>query len=242
MHSDQRHAGAAHIKITVDSGVLFTNAPYKYVLQPSEVAELSNMSHYVGKAVSVALHGGAHGVGALRDSHDGESTVVYVGTVASGADNVGVLTGERIAGGVADILPGEEIDCVLDEVQDVTGLSAVGFGECSFSGDGRIDIAFDTARIFSGAGQIAPTNITNLGVFKGLNAGTYDKSGEYEVFTITGANATHMAGTTYFSTRLETWGTDFAAGEAHVEECSVFIDKKSGGAVPLLWSRSKSYF
>ena len=43
---------ASRIAFELDalSGVSFTNAPYTYVLMPSEVAELSDMHHYADKA------------------------------------------------------------------------------------------------------------------------------------------------------------------------------------------------
>ena len=46
-------ANETHVvfKIAVDSAVLFTNVPYRKVLNPSQTEELSNMSHYDGKAV-----------------------------------------------------------------------------------------------------------------------------------------------------------------------------------------------
>lgn len=213
--------------ITVTSAVFFTAAPYQKTLLPSEGAELSEMSNYVGKAVAVALKGGDN------------KTALYLGTVAVGDGALGVLTGERIAGASVTVPLDEELDCVLDVVKDLKDVSAVGLGECSFSADGRIDIAIDTASIFSGAGEVAAKHVTDasmdMGLFEGLYAGTYDESGDYEIFAITRANTTHMSGTAYFSTRIETWTTDFAAGEPHKEECHFFVDpratgKKIGGA------------
>ena len=141
------------------------------------------------------------------------------------AELVGECIGGHAVGDVETLVTSGEFDCVLDEVQNVSGASAVGFGECAFSGDGRVDIEVHTARVFTGAGVVR-SNMTDLGIFEGLNAGTYDESGDFELITITKANATHVSGTTYYSTRLETFTTDFAVGETHVEECSVFIDYK----------------
>ena len=66
-------------KLDALSGVSFTNAPYTKVLMPAEVDELSDMHHYAGKAVAVAMHVG-----------DGR-TAMYVGGLAAGTDGVGVV-------------------------------------------------------------------------------------------------------------------------------------------------------
>ena len=197
--------------ITVDSAVLFSSVPHTKVLLPSEIERLSNIDHYEGKAVAISLH------------FDG-STHLYVGTVRVRRDGMGELVGQRVSG--ADgAPPSGEVDCVLEEVANVTGISAVGYGECTFSGDGHVDIMLDEARLFSGAGNVLEPKATHgLSAFKGLNAGTYDKSGDYEVFKISEINATHVSGITYFSTRSATWATDFTAGERVTEACSLFVD------------------
>ena len=202
-------------EIAVDSAVLFTSVPYQKVLNPSQTAELSNMSHYDGKAVILS-----YGVGGQMH--------LYVGKGSVRADGKGQLVGERLAGANHEIL-GAPVDCVLDEVESVEGASAVGFGQCTFSGDGRIEATLQAAYGFSGAGVLFPVNATTaLTLFKGVNAATYTKDGTYEVFTITQINQTHVSGVTYFSNRLQTWPTDYSLGEKLVDDCSLFIDDPCG--------------
>ena len=184
------------------------------VLLPSEVAKLSNMTAYEGKAVVLSY----------RDEKG--QMLLYVGTVRVRTDGKGVLEGKRLAGEDHGGLV-QPVGCVLDEVKSVKGISAAGYGECTFSGDGHIDISLDIARVFTGSGVLVPADATDIGSFKGLNAATYATSGNYEAFAISEANATHISGQSYFSTRLETWTTDFADGKKHVEACSIFVDVSS---------------
>ena len=204
-------ANKTHVifEIAVDSAVLFTSVPYQKVLTPSQTEELSNMSHYDGKAVIL--------------SYDvGGQMHLYAGKGSVRADGKGQLVGERLAGANHEVL-GAPVDCVLDEVESVEGASAVGFGECTYSGDGRIDATLQAAYGFTGAGVLFPVNATIAPLFKGVNAATYTKDGNYEGFTITQINETHVSGLTYFSTRLNTWETDFSrhAGRRRVAWASV---------------------
>ena len=205
-------ANETHVvfKIAVDSAVLFTNVPYRKVLNPSQTEELSNMSHYDGKAVIL--------------SYDvGGQVHLYAGKGSVRADGKGQLIGERLAGANHQVL-GAPVDCVLDEVASVKGASAVSSGQCTFSGDGRIDATLQALYTFTEAGVLLPVNATTASSFKGVNAAVYTKNGTYEVFTISQINETHVSGLTYFSTRLQTWETDFSTGEKLVEECSLFVD------------------
>ena len=195
--------------VMIDSGVSFTNAPYTFVLYPSEVASHSNMSNYVGQALALAL---------LPPNSDALYYIGSVGTVRD--DGVALLTGERL-GGSGTFAVGQTVPCVLDKVKDVVGSSAFATGTCTYSGDGRVVVAVDDARTFTGAGVISET--TDLTTFKGLNAGSSDDGGDFEVFTISEANNTHLSGTTYFSTRPKTW-TGLEEGVVHVERCGVFVD------------------
>ena len=200
--------------MTVSAGIEFTNAPYKHVLLPSEVAELSNMSHYEGKAVAVSLHIGARA-----------RPLIYVGNLTVRPDGMAVLHGERVGEhttAIVAMLLGT-VSCMLNEVRDMVQSSAVGHGTCHFSGEGVVDIGIDAVRMFSQAGIVAP-GTADLGVFTGLNAGTYDESGDAEVLTITQATTTHLTGTAYFSSRLGTWATDVGRGVPHRERCSFFVD------------------
>ena len=215
-------ATSLQFTFSANSGVLYTNAPYKYVLKPSEVEVLSDMGHYEGKAVAVSL---------LIN----QQTVLYVGTVRQG-----VLVGEMITGNVNELQGAADVDCILNEVQVADAMSAVGFGQCVFSGDGHLTVAIDTARIFSGAGSL--TALTDMSIFEGLNAATYDLSGNYDVFTVGEANATHVSGRSYFSTRLQTWQTTSAQGEPLTEACSLFVDLSDRAtSCQLTWWTSGTY-
>ena len=205
-------ANETHVifKIAVDSAVLFTSVPHRKVLNPSQTAQLSNMSHYDGKAVVL--------------SYDvGGQMHLYTGKGSVRTDGQGQLVGERLAGAKHAVLDAP-IDCVLDEVKSVEGASGVGFGECTFSGNGRVDITLQALHAFTGAGVLVPTEIDDPVLLVGVNAATHTKNGNYEVFTISQVNKTHVSGFTYFSTRPQTWPNDFSPGEKLVEECSLFID------------------
>ena len=205
-------ANETHVifEIAVDSAVLFTNVPYQKVLNPSQTAELSNMSHYDGKAVML--------------SYDvGGQMHLYAGKGSVRADGKGQLVGERLAGANHEVLAAP-VDCVIDEVKSVDGQSAVGFGECTYSGDGRVDITLEALHTFTGAGVLVPIETDDPSVFKGVNAATHTKNGNYEVFSISQINETYVSGLTYFSTRLQTWSNDFSPGEKRLEACSLFID------------------
>merc|ERR1711935_1197094 len=152
----------------------------------------------------------------------------YAGKGSVRADGKGQLIGERLAGANHQVL-GAPVDCVLDEVASVKGTSAISSGQCTFSGDGRIDATLQALYTFTEAGVLLPVNATTASLFKGLNAAVYTKNGTYEVFTISQINETHVSGLTYFSTRLQTWETDFSTGEKLVEECSLFVDGFSSG-------------
>ena len=199
------------VKFDADSGVLFTSAPYKIVLDPRVKAELSDMRHYEGKAVAVIVH------------HEDTEDYIFLGTVVSvNADGSGVIDGERIAGS-ADMSGGEaHSDCVLSEVKAIDAYSAIGVGTCTSGGDGGVSIAVRRAVVFKEDGERV-SDVT-LSAFTGLNGALYDDAGDYEVFTIREASPMHVTGDAYFSTRLETWDTDFGAGEEHFGECTFFID------------------
>ena len=83
-------------------------------------------------------------------------------------------------------------------------------------------IAVEGSRIITGAGEISES--TDLAKFKGVNAGSIDESGDYEIFKISEITATGMSGITYFSTRPETWSAGLVDGGEHVERCGVFVD------------------
>ena len=205
-------ANETHVifEIAVDSAVLFTSVPYQKVLNPSQTAQLSNMSHYDGKAVML--------------SYDvGGQMHLYAGKGSVRTDGKGQLVSERLAGANHEVLAAP-VDCVLDEVKSVDGASAVGFGECTYSGDGRVDITLEALRTFTGAGVLVPIEADDPSVFKGVNAATHTKNGNYEVFAISQVNKTHVSGLTYFSTRLQTWSNDFSPGEKRLEACSLFMD------------------
>ena len=199
------------VKFDADSGVLFTSAPYKIVLDPRVKAELSNMRHYEGKAVAVIVH------------HEGTEDYIFLGTVVSvNIDGSGVIVGERIAGS-ADMSGGEaQSDCILSEVKAIDAYSAIGVGTCTSGGDGGVAIAVSRAVVFKEDGERV-SDVT-LSAFTGLNGALYDDAGDYEVFTIREASPMQVTGDAYFSTRLETWDTDFGAGEEYVGECTFFID------------------
>ena len=205
-------ANETHVlfEIAVDSAVLFTNVPHRKVLNPTQAAQLSNMSHYDGKAVMLS-----YDVGGQINLYAGKGSVL--------TDGKGQLVGERLAGANHGVLAAP-VECVLDEVKSVDGASGVGFGECTFSGDGRLDITLEALHAFAGAGVLIADETFNPAVFRGLNAAVHTKNGNYEVFTISQVNMTHVSGLTYFSTRLQTWPTDFSTGEKLVDECSLFID------------------
>ena len=133
-----------------------------------------------------------------------KEALYYIGSVRSVRDGVAVLMGERL--GMGDVAVGQEVECVVDAVKSVRASSAVAVGLCTFSGDGRIDVNVEGSRIITGAGEISDS--TDLTIFNGVNAGSYDETGDYEIFTISEANATHLSGTTYFSTRPESWSTE----------------------------------
>lgn len=193
-----------------DSGVSFTNKPYTYVLYPRDVASRSQMSNYLGKALALSLH--------PADT----DPLYYIGSMSSVQDDgVGVLMGVRL-GGSGDAAVGQWVPCVLDTVKDIDHESAVAVGECTYSGDGRIDVAVEGSRIITGAGEISES--TDLAKFKGVNAGSIDESGDYEIFKISEITATGMSGITYFSTRPETWSAGLVDGVEHVERCGVFVD------------------
>ena len=199
------------VKFDADSGVLFTSAPYKIVLDPRVKAELSNMRHYEGKAVAMNVH------------RNGEENLFFLGTVESvNTDGSGVIVGERIAG--SDMSGGEaQSDCVLREVEAIDAYSTIGVGTCTSGGDGGVTIAVSRAVVFNKDGERV-SHVT-LSAFTGLNGALYDDAGDYEVFTIREAGPMQVTGDAYFSTRLETWDTDFGAGEERIGECTFFVDQ-----------------
>ena len=198
------------VKFDAESGVLFTSAPYRIVLDPRVAKELSDMRHYEGKAVAMNVH------------RDGAESLLFLGTVESvNTDGSGVIVGERLAG--PDMSGGDApSDCVLMEVKAIDAYSAIGVGTCTSGGDGGVSIAVSRAVVFKKDGE--RVSHVPLSVFTGLNAAVYDKAGDYEVFTIREASQTQVKGDAYFSTRLETWNSDLGAGEEHVGECTLFID------------------
>ena len=205
-------ANATHlvVKFDADSGVLFTSAPYRIVLDPRVATELSDMRHYEGKAVAMSVH------------REGAESLLFLGTVESvNADGSGVIVGERLSG--PDTSGGEApSDCVLRAVKAVDAYSAIGMGTCTSRGDGGVTIAASRVAVLNQDGQRV-SDVT-LSAFTGLNGALYDDAGDYEVFTIREASPTQLTGDAYFSTRLETWDTDIVAGEEHIGECTFFID------------------
>ena len=208
-------ANATHlvVKFDADSGVLFTSAPYKIVLDPRTKAELSNMRHYEGEAVAMSVH------------REGEENLLFLGSVESvNAVGSGVIVGKRIAG--ADMSGGEApSDCVLSEVKAIDAYSAIGVGTCTSRGDGGVSIAVSRTDVFKEDGE--RVSGMTLSAFTGLNGAIYDENGDYKVFTIREAGPTHITGDAYFSTRLEAWDTHLGAGEEHMGACTFFLDPVS---------------
>jgi len=195
-------------EMAAESAVSFTNAPFKHVLSPNVVDIVPpNISNWLrGQAIAIALH------------PEDADPLYYIGSVISTANGVSTLTGERL-GSQGETIVGQEVGCVADVVKGIRGRSAVAVGECTYDGNGHVDIAVEGARTITGLGSILESR--DLSTFQGLNAATYGDVGGYDVFSIDSASSSHVSGTTYFSTRIGTWG---GGGNALVEKCSLFVD------------------
>jgi len=187
----------------------YTNVPYQKVFRPASTIVNSDMDRYENKSVSVLL---------LKEG----GVQMYVGSVRSQDNTKGLLHGKRIT--EEDSTESDEvhdIPCVVNEVKKVSGQSASGFGMCTYDGKGGLSIDVINSLVYSGNGYYTDLD---LSIFKNVNAAVYDVNQDYEVFKISEASASVVAGHSYYSTRSDTWTIDSGTPVAKKEYCSFFVD------------------
>jgi len=203
---------STHLEFDVhrtETGILFSSVPHKYVLDPEESDKFSDLSLFKDKAVSILIKGGDIG------------EILFVGVLDMTAEGNGLITGKKIHGEL-DLTHDSSTtySFVLGSVDRVRAWSAVGLGMCSSDGQGRVSIEVDDFVSFK-EDRIDPG--FPMKFFENVNVAIFSENLGYEVFTIDKVDTDYwtpesphtgsIEGSTYFSTRIGAWDTQFRTRE-----------------------------
>ncbi|KAL7443069.1 hypothetical protein ACHAXM_008737 [Skeletonema potamos] len=219
-----------------ETGILFSAIPNKFVLDPKNANEFSDLSHFKEKSIAVLIN--PNPANALEDKEH----VLFVGILQEVTqEGIGIVVGKRMHG--SDIteedlatVSSTSLPFVLGSVNQTSSWSAVGVGTCTTDGVGGLSIKVDD---FVGFTDTSIDPDFRMEMFNGVNAAAFSPELGYDVFTITEAKGDlnwlpgddqsgSVTGDIYFSTKIGTWDTPLGPTNIVSETCFVFVDDIRG--------------